>query len=112
MYCTRCGVVIPRDTDRFCAQCGTPTINVLPPPAGAPRRLERSIRDRRVGGVCGGFAEYLNTDPTLIRLLFIVTTILTGFVMGLVAYLVCWVVMPQQHWWYQAHPAAAASPTT
>ncbi|HOL52605.1 MAG TPA: PspC domain-containing protein, partial [Bacillota bacterium] len=39
------------------------------------RRLYRSVRDRMLGGVCGGLANYLNVDPTLIRLLWVAFTL-------------------------------------
>jgi len=48
--------------------------NPYPP----PRRLTRSVRDRYVGGVCGGVAHYLNIDATLVRLSAVALTVLTG----------------------------------
>lgn len=57
------------------------------------RRLYRSRSQRMLGGVCGGLAEYLNTDPTVIRLLWV----LFAFVgMGFIAYFVAWVIMPEE----------------
>jgi phage shock protein C len=57
------------------------------------RRLYRSSRDRMVAGVCGGLGEYLDVDPTLIRLLF-VAAVLAGFGSGILLYLVLMIVMP------------------
>jgi phage shock protein C len=85
---------------------------LLPPPAGAPQRLLRSARDRRIGGVCGGFAEYFGTDPTLVRLLAVIATIFSGFFMGIFAYILCWIVIPKAQWWWTpaASPPAPPAP--
>jgi phage shock protein C len=56
-------------------------------------RLERSTTNRVVAGVCGGIAEYLQVDPTLVRVFFVVGTILTGG-LGLLGYIVLIVLMP------------------
>ena len=61
--------------------------------AGEVKRLYRSRRDRMLGGVCGGLAEYLDTDPTIIRLAFALSILLGGA--GILAYLVMWIVMPE-----------------
>lgn len=57
-----------------------------------PKRLYRSSQDKQLGGVCGGLAEYLNLDPSLVR----IATILLIFVAGtgFLAYLVAWFVVP------------------
>lgn len=62
---------------------------------GATRRLHRSRDDRMIAGVCGGIAEHLGVDPTLVRLLAVVGVIL-GFGSVALAYLICWVVIPQE----------------
>ena len=58
------------------------------------KRLYRSRNDIMIGGVCAGIAEYTYTDPTLIRLLWVVITIITGFAPGVLAYLIAWMIMP------------------
>ena len=57
-----------------------------------PKRLYRSSQNKQLGGVCGGLAEYLNLDPSLVR----IATILLIFVAGtgFLAYLVAWFVVP------------------
>jgi phage shock protein C len=55
-------------------------------------RLHRSATDRVVAGVCGGLAEYLEVDPTLVRLAFIVGTLWGG--LGVLIYLILAVVLP------------------
>jgi phage shock protein C len=56
------------------------------------RRLYRSRNERMISGVCGGLGEYLHTDPTLIRLLFVLFALAGG--PGIVAYLVLLIVVP------------------
>ncbi len=56
------------------------------------KRLYRSRDEKIIGGVCGGLADYLNVDPTLIRLALVLITLFGGA--GIIAYLVLWVVVP------------------
>ncbi len=71
-----------------------------PEVGGQPERpytskvLQRSVKDKRLAGVCGGFAEYLDIDSTIIRLIFILLT-LGSFGLGLFLYIVLAIVMPQ-----------------
>lgn len=51
--------------------------------------------DKKLAGVCGGIAEYFDVDPSLVRLAWIVMTILTGIAPGVVAYIVAAVIMPK-----------------
>jgi len=60
------------------------------------KRLYRSKKQRMIAGVCGGIAEYINTDPTIIRLLWAILTILTGFFPGILAYLLAWIIIPER----------------
>jgi len=52
----------------------------------------RSRTDEKIAGVCGGFAEYLEIDVTLVRLIWLAALFLGGW--GLIAYIVAWIVMP------------------
>ena len=56
------------------------------------KRLYRSRQERMLGGVCGGLAEYLNVDPTLIRLIFVVLALMAG--PGILAYFIMWIIVP------------------
>ena len=56
------------------------------------KKLYRSATDKKVGGVCGGIAEYLDIDSTVIRLAWVVFTLLGGA--GLLAYIIALLVMP------------------
>jgi phage shock protein C len=58
-----------------------------------PTRLERSLTNKVVAGVCGGIADYLQVDATLVRVFFVVGTIVTGG-LGLLGYIVLVVLMP------------------
>lgn len=57
------------------------------------KRLHRSITDKKIAGVCAGIAEYLGWDPTLVRILWVILTLLGGS--GVLIYLVLWIVMPE-----------------
>jgi phage shock protein PspC (stress-responsive transcriptional regulator) len=65
-----------------------------PSPTPAPKKLERSRSNRLIGGVCGGLAEYLNMDPTLVRVLTVVLSLFTG--VPVVIYLVLLLVVPEE----------------
>ncbi len=56
------------------------------------KRLYRSRRDKMIGGVCGGLAEYFIIDPVLMRVLFVVLTIGSGI--GLLSYIILWIIVP------------------
>jgi phage shock protein C len=98
MFCTQCGSRLG-DSARFCTACGRPAATgqpgldagVLP----APRRLRRIISEKKIAGVCAGFAEYFDTDITLMRGIWIALLILPPN-LGLIAYFVAWGVMPKR----------------
>jgi phage shock protein C len=58
-----------------------------------PTRLERSTTNKVVAGVCGGIADYLQVDPTLVRVFVVAATILSGG-LGLLAYVGAVIFMP------------------
>lgn len=59
------------------------------------KRLQLSLTDKKISGVCGGLAEYLTTDPTLIRLLWVILTVVTGFIPGVIAYFIAAIIIPK-----------------
>lgn len=69
-------------------------------PANSPAfqftRLYRSSSDRVLAGICGGFAKFIRMDPTVLRLIMIVITLISGFIPMFVAYLVGWVIIPEK----------------
>lgn len=97
MFCTSCGNSL-HETDRFCAQCGkgvNPSDTASQTFGAAPkrRRLERPFEDRKLGGVCAGFASYFGVDVTFMRILWLAGTFYTVGT-GIIVYLLCWMVMP------------------
>jgi phage shock protein C len=60
------------------------------------KKLYLSTSDKKISGVCGGIAAYFSVDPTLIRLLWIVMTIFSGILPGVLAYLIAAIIMPSE----------------
>jgi phage shock protein PspC (stress-responsive transcriptional regulator) len=60
----------------------------------SPKKLYRSRADRRIGGVCGGLANYFNIDATLVRLLFLLGLLFVGGTFF--AYIVLMIVIPEE----------------
>ncbi len=56
-------------------------------------RIHKSVKDKKIAGVCGGIAEYLNADPTIIRLAF--ALLVLGWGSGVMAYIICALVLPE-----------------
>ncbi|HEY8149549.1 MAG TPA: PspC domain-containing protein [Vicinamibacteria bacterium] len=56
--------------------------------------LTRSRRNRMIAGVCGGLAQSLGWDPTLVRVLYVFVSVISAAFPGILVYLVLWVVMP------------------
>ena len=94
MYCTKCGVLLD-DGVAYCSRCGAATgvrSAVLSP---APNeRLTLSIYDKKIAGVCGGMAQYLSVDSTLVRLIWLVCAIcFPPLVLG---YIAAWIIVPRE----------------
>ena len=109
MYCTKCGDQLD-DLARFCPQCGSTTgRGVRAPVVGEVyNRLSRPRDDRKLAGVCAGIARYMGVDVTLVRILMVVLAIWPPGV-GLIVYIVCWFVMPNDPLLLPA-PAQTAPP--
>ena len=109
MFCTRCGTEL-YDQSRFCAQCGLATTRSTTESAASKRRLTRSMQDKKIAGVCSGFAHYMDLDVVLVRIVWLTLALLSG--VGFVAYLIAWIVMPKDSQHYAASGAqASAAPT-
>jgi len=59
------------------------------------KKLYRSVNQKMLGGVCGGLAEYLDVDVTIIRLLWVGLALVTAFLPMTFFYIIAWIVMPQ-----------------
>ncbi len=62
----------------------------------AKKQLFRSKENKKVFGVLGGLGEHFDVDPTLLRLAWILIVVFTGFVPGIIAYIITALVMPQK----------------
>jgi phage shock protein C len=58
------------------------------------KKLYRSKKNRNLAGVCGGVGEFLNVDPTIIRILWILFSLAYGT--GILAYIICWLIIPER----------------
>ena len=105
MYCPRCGKAYQEDVN-FCCQCGA-AMHLASPP-WSDKKLHRSRHDRKIAGVCGGFAEYFQIDPTVVRVLWLIMAFSPfgwpGW--GFLGYLIAWIVMPDEP---EFVPATASS---
>lgn len=59
------------------------------------KRFTRSIHDRMIAGICGGIAEYFDVDATLVRVAFVLLSVLSAAFPGLLVYLILWLVVPE-----------------
>lgn len=58
------------------------------------KKLYRSATDKIIAGVCGGLAEYLEMDSTVLRLVWVLIVVFTGFVPGVLVYIIAAFIMP------------------
>jgi len=81
---------------KFCCNCGAKQPDTAaagaPPCVAAPKRLMRSSRDKKIGGVCAGLADYFDLDPTLVRVLWLLAIFCAGT--GVLVYLILWIALP------------------
>ncbi len=90
MYCPQCGKEYTERVN-FCCHCGTV---LCAPVCTKPKKLARSRTDRKIAGVCGGFADYLDVDVTLVRILWLMLAFFGGW--GIFGYIIAWIVMPEE----------------
>ena len=64
-------------------------------PSPPPRRLVRSTRHKMLAGVCGGVGEYMDLDPTVVRVVYVLVTVFTALVPGLLAYVIMIFLVPR-----------------
>jgi phage shock protein C len=95
MLCPNCQKEIA-DGSNFCYNCGN-KLNAGAPAApyaapAPPKRLMRSSRDKKIGGVCAGLADYFDLDPTIVRIVWLLAIFFAGT--GALVYLVLWIALP------------------
>ncbi len=109
MFCGRCGSALAAQA-KFCSACGAAVLMAQPVPgylAGA--RLERPRGNRAIAGVCAGLAKHYRWDLTWVRVLTVLITVFSSGA-GLVAYIVFWIVMPEETLLLPAMTGVAAPP--
>ena len=65
--------------------------------ASGNQLLRRSREHRIIAGVIGGFAEYFNRDPTLLRVLYVIISIASAAFPGILIYLLLWLIIPYRN---------------
>ncbi len=118
MFCGRCGSELAAGA-RFCSACGAAVLagqQVVQ--QGAPlqgswgaevTRLVRPRTNRAIAGVCAGLAQHYHWDLVWVRVLTVLITIFSSGA-GIIAYIVFWIVMPEENWMLPA--TASGSNTT
>ena len=89
MICVKCQRDIEAESS-YCRFCGAPVR-----PAETPRRFVRLPDEGKIAGVCAGLAAYFDVDVTIVRLAWVILSIIPGvFIGGLVAYIAAWILTP------------------
>lgn len=90
MYCTGCGNEI-NESANFCPSCGSKQRR-----RSSHKQLTLSATNKKLAGVCGGLAEYLDVDATVVRLIWVALSVVPGgFVGGALAYFLAWIIIPK-----------------
>ena len=59
------------------------------------KKLRRSNKERMIAGVCGGIAEYFGFDPTIVRIVYVLVSVISVAFPGILVYLVMWIIVPR-----------------
>ena len=113
MVCPNCEKEIVEHSN-FCSFCGARQAEAAAPNRVGPKRLMRSSTESKIAGVCGGLAEYFGVDPGIMRIAMTLITIASGFVPGILFYIVAWVILPVARGPYSpmVSPAAGVGPAS
>jgi phage shock protein C len=107
MFCINCGREIA-DTSNYCSSCGGQQRQRT-----SHKQLTLSATDKKIAGVCGGIAEYLDVDPTIVRLIWVALSVVPGgFVGGALAYFLAWIIIPKAPALASATASAASVQTS
>ena len=107
MICSACGNQMNLGS-RFCSNCGGAVMG--PPVYPARTRLMRPRHGRVIGGVCAAFAQEYGWDVALIRILLVVV-VFFGCGTPILAYLIAWIVIPNEPYFFPMQPYAQAPPS-
>jgi phage shock protein C len=94
LFCSGCGKTLAADA-RFCSACGKPVPEGSFSTGGARGPLVRPLAGRKIAGVCQGLANYYGWDVNITRVIAVLITVAV-IPLGLIAYAMFWVVVPQE----------------
>ena|SRR4029077_1976076 len=106
MFCMQCGREIA-DSSNFCSSCGGALRQRT-----SRKQLTLSATNKKLAGVCGGLAEYLDVDATIVRLIWVALSVVPGgFVGGALAYFLAWIIIPKAPGFVSEASVASAQPS-
>ena len=106
MFCMQCGREIA-DSSNFCSSCGGALRQRT-----SRKQLMLSATNKKLAGVCGGLAEYLDVDATIVRLIWVALSVVPGgFVGGALAYFLAWIIIPKAPGFVSEASAASVQPS-
>lgn len=109
MTCCNCHRDIAEGSN-YCCSCGANQFAFAAARSRASKRLMRSSTDTRIAGVCGGVAEYLDTDSTIVRLIWVLAVLFPGTLLpAFVGYFLAWIIVPRAPLPFAAVQAAPSS---
>jgi phage shock protein C len=59
------------------------------------KKLRRSNKERMIAGVCGGIAEYFDLDPSIVRIVYVLISVISVAFPGILFYILMWIIVPQ-----------------